>query len=166
MMQRLRTHARSTKIRHQYQQERTREKNKGKCRRALIVIDGYVRLYVCACARVPNFIRLYRLTSLSAAYYLRNRRCRPTHTHIHTRTYIYTTVTIQEERLYRLVCKKKKRKREREKNICITVIQLVLITRVFNEYTFLLYFFSSSFHNIRCTYKKKRQRRSIRRSFK
>jgi len=164
MMQRLRTHARSTKIRHQYQQERTREKNKGKCRRALIVIDGYVRLYVCACARVPSFIRLYRLTSLSAAYYLRNRRCRPTHTHTYTHIHIHNSNNTR--RLYRLVCKKKKRKREREKNICITVIQLVLITRVFNEYTFLLYFFSSSFHNIRCTYKKKRQRRSIRRSFK
>jgi len=164
MMQRLRTHARSTKIRHQHQQERTREKNKGKCRRALIVIDGYVRLYVCACARVPSFIRLYRLTSLSAAYYLRNRRCRPTHTHTYTHIHIHNSNNTR--RLYRLVCKKKKRKREREKNICITVIQLVLITRVFNEYTFLLYFFSSSFHNIRCTYKKKRQRRSIRRSFK
>ena len=88
------------------------------------------------------------------------------HTHIHTRTYIYTTVTIQEDYIDWYARRKREKEREREKNICITVIQLVLITRVFNEYTFLLYFFSSSFHNIRCTYKKKRQRRSIRRSFK
>ena len=118
------------------------------CMRARAKFYQTVSSYVVVCGVLPS------KSSLS------------THTHTHTYTHIHIHNSNNTRRLYRLVCKKKKRKREREKNICITVIQLVLITRVFNEYTFLLYFFSSSFHNIRCTYKKKRQRRSIRRSFK